>query len=208
MSDETEVQLIAQLDRIAEKLNHLREADRAFSVFGSDSHGYLLGPKLTEHNLLAVEQQLGIDLPKEYRLFLARLGEGGAGPYYGLFTLDGDSEDITNPDCIRKPFRWLEACNPYEWEDPCSQEDVWCDDAEEDENPQIILNVPGALYICHYGCAIRFFLVVNGQCVGEVWKDSQADDGGILPECGNDGRHRGFLDWYESWLNEAIRLLT
>ena len=131
MSDESEVQLIAQLDRIAEKLNHLREADRAFSVFGSNSHGYLLGPKLTERDLLAVEQRLGIRLPKEYRLFLAHLGEGGAGPYYGLFTLYGeDLEDITNPEYIRKPFRWSEAFNPYNWEDPCRQEDVWCDDVQ------------------------------------------------------------------------------
>ena len=42
MGDETDVQLIAQIDRIADKLDHLRETDRTFSVFGSDSHGYLL----------------------------------------------------------------------------------------------------------------------------------------------------------------------
>jgi hypothetical protein len=209
MSDEGEVQLIAQLDRIAGKLNRLREADRGFSVFGSDSHGYLLGPKLTERDILAVEQRLGISLPKEYQLFLTHLGEGGAGPDYGLFTLFGeDPEDITNPDCTHKPFRWSEAFNPCDWEDPCSQEGVWCDDdTEVGERPLIILNIPGALYICHFGCAIRFFLVVNGQSVGEVWRDSQADQAGIMPECGEDGRHLGFLNWYENWLNEAIRLV-
>lgn len=166
MSDESGVQLIAQLDRIAEKLNRLREADRAFSVFGSDSHGYHPGPKLKERDLLAVEQRLGIRLPQEYRLFLAHLG----------------------------------------WQDPCSQEDVWCDDAQVSGNPQIVLMVPGALSICNYGCGIGFFLVVNGPRVGEVWRDSQSDEAGILPECGADGRHLGFLDWYENWLNEAIRL--
>jgi SMI1 / KNR4 family (SUKH-1) len=205
MSDEAEDQLIARLDRIADKLDRLREADRAFSVFGSDSHGYLLGSKLTERDLLAVEQRLGVRLPKEYRLFLARLGEGGAGPFYGLFTPYGeDLEDITNPEYVRKPFRWSEAFNPYHWNDACSQEDVWCDDPEENGNPQIILHVPGALYICHFGCAIRFFLIVNGQCFGEVWRDSQADEGGILPECGDDGCHLAFLDWYERWLDDAI----
>ena len=71
-------------------------------------------------------------------------------------------------------------------------------------HPQIVLNVPGALYLCHFGCAIRFFLVVNGQSIGEVWRDSQADEAGILPERRQDGRHLGFLNWYENWLNEAI----
>lgn len=51
---------------------------------------------------------------------------------------------------------------------------------------------------------IRFFLIVKGQCLGEVWRDSQADDAGIMPECGEDGRRLGFLDWYEKWLDEGI----
>jgi hypothetical protein len=137
---------------------------------------------------------------------VTRIGHSGAGPYYGLFSLDGqDSEDITDLDQIRKPFHWTQAFNPYDWQDPCNQEDVWCDeDVEEGERPQVILRIPGALYICHYGCAIRFFLIAKGQCLGEVWRDSQADDAGIMPECGEDGGHMGFLDWYERWLDEEI----
>ena len=106
---------------------------------------------------------------------------------------------------IQKPFLWTEALNPYDWENPCGMEDVWCDeDVDEGERRQVILRVPGALYICHYGCAIRFFLIVKGKCVGEVWRDSQTDDRGIMPECSADGRHLGFLDWYEKWLDEGI----
>jgi hypothetical protein len=199
---------LARLDRIAEKLRRLRDLDRQFSVFGSDSHQYRLGPPLSERALAQCEERLGLQLPTAYRLFVTRIGEEGAGPYYGLFPLDGsDPEDITEPDQLRKPFRWAQAFNPYDWEDPCRQEDVWCDEEEyvdEETVPQIILSVPGALYICHYGCAIRFFLIVKGQCLGEVWRDSQADDAGVMPECGPDGRHLGFLDWYEKWLDEGI----
>ena len=209
MSDDSDLDLLAQCDRIAGKLQQLRETDRALSIFGADSHGYLLGPKLKEREILIIEHRLGAPLPKEYRLFLSHVGEGGAGPFYGLFMLSvEDSEDITAPVCIRKPFRWSEAFNPYEWEDPCSQQDVWCDDAQVSGKPQIILNVPGALYICNFGCAIRFFLVVNGPCVGEVWRDSQADETGVQPERGENGRRVGFLNWYENWLNDAIRLTT
>ncbi len=134
------------------------------------------------------------------------LGYGGAGPYYGLFPLDGsDPEDFTKIERIRKPFRWTEAFNPAQWDDPCSQEDVWCDEGvDEGENPQVILEVPGALYICRYGCALRFFSVVSGFSLGEVWMDRQADDGGLHPVRGEDGGRRGFVEWYEEWLDEGI----
>jgi hypothetical protein len=38
-----------------------------------------------------------------------------------------------------------------------------------------------------------------------VWRDSQANDEGTMPECGQDGQHFGFFDWYEKWLDERIR---
>jgi hypothetical protein len=57
-------------------------------------------------------------------------------------------------------------------------------------------------------CAIRFFLIVKGKCVGEVWRDSQTDDRGIMTECSADGRQLGFLDWYEKWLDEVIAAQT
>lgn len=195
-----------QLGRVVAKLDRLRKADRAFRVFGAHSHKYRLGRPLGERDILTVERRMGIVVPTDYRLFLTNIGHGGAGRYYGLFRLDGQSaEDITDLAQVGKPFRWSGAANPYDWEDPCSREDVWCDDkVEANDDRQIILNVPGALYVCHYGCAIRFFIIVNGQCIGEVWRDSQTDGTGIRPECAADGRHFGFLDWYENWLDENL----
>ncbi len=151
-----------------------------------------------------------MQLPEEYRLFVTTVGEEGAGPYYGLFPLDGsDPEDITDLERIQAPFRWTSAFNPYDWEDPCKLEDVWCDeDVEEGGQPQVILRVPGVLYLCNFGCAIRFFLIVKGECLGEVWRDSQADDAGLMPECDESGRHMGFLDWYENWLDSSIAAMA
>ncbi len=218
---EPQVDLVDRLDRIRTKLERLRAADSSFSVFGSDAHQYRLRPPLPPEALSDLEKHLGVQLPDEYRLFVAQLGDGGAGPYYGLIPLDDhDLEDLTQPDLTRKPFRWTAAFNPYDWDDPCSQEDVWCDDEddsdeemaeegnrEEDEEApqrQIILGVPGALYICHYGCGIRLLLIVNGQSCGEVWRDAQNDDAGLRPECDDRSRHMGFMDWYERWLDESL----
>jgi hypothetical protein len=206
MTHDDKPNLFSRLDRIAEKLDQLRKQDLGFLVFGSDSHRYRLRPPLSDHELLDMERRIGGSLPIEYRLFVSRVGHGGAGPYYGLFPLDDqDPEDITDFDRIQKPFRWSEAFNPYDLKDPCNQEDIWCDEyAEEGQQPQAILQVPGALYIANYGCAISFFLIVTGQCQGEVWRDSQADDDGIVPECNESGMRLGFFDWYEKWLDANL----
>jgi hypothetical protein len=34
--------------------------------------------------------------------------------------------------------------------------------------------------------------------------DRQADEKGIVPECGEDGSRLHFLQWYEKWLDEGI----
>lgn len=165
-----ESDIITALGRIRDKLKSLRELDRACALFGASSHRYGLGPALTDVEVAQFERRLGVNLPTEYRHFVMEIGHGGAGPFYGLFPLDGsDPEDITVLEQLGKAFRWTERFNPAEWDNPCSQEDVWCDeDVDEGENPQVILNVPGALYICTYGCALRFFLVVRGLSLGEV----------------------------------------
>jgi hypothetical protein len=188
----------AHIHRIQGKLNRLRELDPGLTAFGASSHEYRFYPPLPESEVVHVENRLGVKLPSDYRRFLTRVGGGGAGPYYGIFPPDvEDPEDITSVDQTRKPFRWNEGFNPMEWENPCAQEDVLCD--EEDEGPPFpVLLVPGALYICNYGCAIRFFLVVNGNSYGEVWIDRQADEQGLEPVCGS------FLEWYENWLNREL----
>jgi hypothetical protein len=199
-----------QIDRIIEKLGRLRDSDTQFSIFGSMVHKYDLGPPLSEGSLKGYERDLGSELPFEYRQFLTHVGHGGAGPYYGLYRLDQEDVDATTDiRQTRKPFRWQESFNPYDWEDPCSQEDVWCtaledEDATGQTELQVMLSVPGVLYFCDCGCGIRCFLIVRGDCVGEVWCDSQVDECGITPEYGTDGKHQGFLDWYEKWLDDGI----
>jgi hypothetical protein len=197
------------LGRIRAKLTELRKLDRSYSLFGASSHQYRLGSILTEAEVVKHERRLGLSLPVEYRHFVMEVGHGGAGPFYGLFPLDGsDPDDITDLEKTRKAFRWAEPFNPMEWENPRAEDDVWLDeDVDEGEKPAVFLIVPGALYICHHGCALRSFLVVNGRGLGEVWMDRQADNEGLLPECGEDGKRLTFLKWYERWLDDGISKL-
>jgi hypothetical protein len=169
--------------RIRAKLVKLRKLDAACALFGASSHRYRLGAPLAESTVAKHEKRLGLPLPAEYRHLVMEVGHGGAGPFYGLFPLDGsDPDDITSLEKIRKPFRWAEALNPVEWEKPSTEDDVWLDEGvDEGEKPRVFLDVPGSLYLCHYGCALRFFLIVNGVGLGEVWMDRQAVDEGLTP---------------------------
>jgi hypothetical protein len=139
-----------------------------------------------------------------------QVGNGGVGPFYGLFQLAGfDMENPTDLDQIKKPFRWTDATNPAQWQSSEPEDGALIiTDGEEGERYLEWWIVPGVLYICNYGCAIRFFMVVNGPQAGEVWIDRQADGKGIIPVRGEDGSRLHYLQWYERWLDEGISKLS
>jgi predicted ATPase with chaperone activity len=54
------------------------------------------------------------------------------------------------------------------------------------------------------GCALRQWLVINGEQRGFVWDDYRADEAGIEPlRDSATGNQMTFADWYMSWLDEA-----
>jgi len=50
-----------------------------------EAHGFNLNPPLSEKVIVQFELDHGISLPQDYRNFLASIGNGGAGPFYGVF---------------------------------------------------------------------------------------------------------------------------
>jgi hypothetical protein len=69
-------------------LAHVATHDPSYHRFGARHHRYTLGPPLGEARVVAIEAQIGVALPSAYRRFVATVGDGGAGPYHGLFPLD------------------------------------------------------------------------------------------------------------------------
>jgi hypothetical protein len=61
-------------------------------------------------------------------------------------------------------------------------------------------DVGGALAICHSGCAIYSYLVLDGEQRGTVWTAREE----WVPCFSSDGRQWGFLDWYENWLDRWL----
>lgn len=211
------------LEEIRTRLDRLRLADRRRRLFGASEHRYELATCIGADALRAFEERHAIRLPEDYRAFLSELGNGGAGPFYGLFPLglfDGSGagplekwdgmEGIVGS--LATPFPLREPWNlpPERFEPPAAfasdeEEERWVEalDAECWRSD----HVDGAFPICHHGCALRTYLVVSGPERGNVWYDRRAEGGGIEPHRDGQGLHLDFLGWYGRWLDEGLRAL-
>jgi hypothetical protein len=223
--------------KILDGLRYLREADRDLSVFGANGHRYTLRPRQDEAAVDEFERRHSIRLPDDYRQFLLEVGNGGAGPCYGIHGLDQLFEASSEGSHhLSKPF-------PYRlrWEGPQDLldairgiEDGDADDWENtDKRGELIdsywefVSWDGSLSICEYGCNLRFLLIVNGPEFGRIWFDATADVTGFSPVAINatsssdpladwcvinqdvpEAERVGFAEWYEAWLDWACSIVS
>jgi SMI1 / KNR4 family (SUKH-1) len=124
--------------QLAQLLDELRLSDLDCRLFGARKHRYILAPTLGEARLSALEAVYDVRLPEDYRSFLRLVGNGGAGPHYGLFSLEEavPKEDLS---ALATPFPYAAAHVP----------------ADDDR-------LPGCLTLAHHGCGYYDFLVVTG----------------------------------------------
>ncbi len=201
------------------QLEQLRSADPNTQVFGAQSHGYALNPPLPEAEVQRFEHKHSIELPADFREFLTNVGNGGAGPFYGvcvlgLFDAAGSGDEPWQPNdgivgVLAEPFPHSDTWNlPDELFD--APGDLKSDEAEEkwqqahDEKAWAPELMNGAFPICHQGCAFRTYLVVSGPERGHVWSDGRASDEGIAPHVGANGERMTFADWYLDWLRTSL----
>jgi hypothetical protein len=168
---------------IPQKLARLRQVDPHCLLFGAEGHRYRLNPCLRQVEVQSFEREHGIELPRGYREFITEIGDGGAGPYYGLSSLSGAA--IWGP--LNQPFPFVEAANPLE------------DSDDDDEDDELFAECySGCLLIGDTGCAHWIMLIVTGRQRGEIWFDHNVEDRGFEPS-GLD-----FATWYERWLDELL----
>ena len=167
------------IKELAEQLQRLQQENKNLRVFGADSHQYKLGPTLAEAKLQSFARKNQIKLPEDYRLFLKEIGNGGAGPFYGLEPL----EKAAQYRDLSKPFPFTKATDSYSDEELEQRGD-------KDE-------YPGVLEFCHQGCAIYCYLVLNGSAYGTIWAGRE----NLYPMKFSFGR------WYRRWVEKALRTL-
>ena len=87
------------IEAIKSKLTAFRQHTADRRVFGVREHRFRFHPPLGGAALDAFEARHQLLLPVDYRAFLAEVGNGGAGPFYGVLPLDtpAQEEQLTRP---------------------------------------------------------------------------------------------------------------
>ncbi|MCC5607233.1 SMI1/KNR4 family protein [Nostoc sp. CHAB 5834] len=212
--------------QLKKNLTQLAILDATFEVFGSESHQYQFKPCLSDKDIQVFESRYNITLPSEYRNFLLEIGNGGAGPGYGLSGLSGiESEDVIPEKLYSKNYKILSK--------PFTLTKAWNDlDLITKNNSDFVTNnnnyfdnkfIQGTLNITNYGCGIYAMLIVTGEQSGKIWIDDRTNDNGIYPAClsfchafhdinpddsypnsNNEEQPLSFYEWYEDWLNRSL----
>ncbi|MBT2293571.1 SMI1/KNR4 family protein [Paenibacillus albidus] len=184
-----------QIERIISKIEQASLKDGGREVFGAKSHQYTRKPVLSMQEIEAFEREHGIQLPLPYRLFLARVGNGGAGPYYGIYPLDKNNSG----DRLSEPFQLKPDLSDEEWKALTDFEDEAGGDEYDEAFDRLF---QGMLALGTQGCTYEMGLVLNGEYNGRiVYYDGDLQKPFFTYEA-------NFLDWYERWLDEIIHGYT
>ncbi|MEU8618118.1 SMI1/KNR4 family protein [Streptomyces sp. NPDC048623] len=197
----------------------------ADKIFGARGHGFRLGPVMREEQLRALEADLGVGLPAQYRSFLLQVGGGGAGPDYGLMTptlgkggwqwrgigLAFSAQPTTAEfagrpfvaEALRSEFAALDAQEPtsdsYGTDEEFRRAYAAWDARYEELNDA---REAGAVFLSEQGCGYTTLMVMTGPHRGSIWEDLRPMDRGIEPT-GHD-----FAHWYRSWLERTEQKLA
>ncbi len=204
--------MVDEFAGIRAAVERLRLSPHPGRVFGADLHHFHLYPVLTDDRVADFEDRYRFRLPHEYRRFLTEVGNGGAGPFYGLFPLGMVDKGVGHAPWERADWLVGDPAATFPHADRWDSEfDPSVEDVSEEEwaiaeaanwSPAL---VGGAVPICHAGCSLRYWIVVTGPLAGDIWYDARVDWGGFSP-VRVDGRRLSFLPWYRRWLEEAARV--
>lgn len=205
---------IERLQEISDKFKKLIALDKEdFEIFGSDSHDYVVNPVLSEDEIHQFEMEHDIFLPEEYRAFLMQIGNGGAGPFYGLLSLD-DNDGCETDYADEFPYTRTNPLNLmdiYEQIDLILEEKAIENEDERDEERDRIFEeyyksaIKGIKVLTHEGCGMYSVLVVKGAEYGNIWFLDFANDVGAFPYTSPKTKDSvKFFEWFEIWLDRAI----
>lgn len=189
----------SQIGRIKDKLKKAAQKDSSLSVFGASSHKYIMRQTATAQEIAKWEEAHGAKLPEDYTRFLMEIGNGGAGPYYGIYSLDkatsySEKEALSYP-CVLYPKMEKGQCHCLV-EPLISDRDI----SDEEYNAARSKILGGMLCFGTQGCEYDMYLVLQGPHRGRVvyTSDFHPDHPFFFVYETN------FLDWYERWLDELI----
>lgn len=173
------------------------EIDKTREAFGARKHQYKLNPVVSIDKIYRFESKYNIKLPEEYVFFLTMVGNGGAGPYYGLYMLENTDMHNEYPESISRQAFISNQLSKEIWKSTMDELEE-SDDAKYDEIMKQVYG--GIMIIGTQGCTYDNLLMVNGSEEGKiVYIDWNLDS-----KYGPYFTHMTFLEWYENYFREII----
>jgi SMI1 / KNR4 family (SUKH-1) len=208
----------------------IREAVLALGVgdpkrlrFGAAAHQYALRPPLSDLRIAELEAAAGVRLPDDYRDFLLEVGDGGAGPCYGLVPFDQPEQrammegvfaphgieplevparaESSAPGAPSAPGAEVAAEVPTAaGSGPTSTAASSSSSTSSTSGPRAPLLLPwhGVVLLAHLGCGYLAYLVLEGPRRGQVWMDPGSNGPPVCIE-------PHFIAFYTDWLSALQR---
>ena len=171
-------------DEARDKIARLREVDRQLQAFGAHHHRYELRPRLDDAAVAETESRLGVALPEALTRFYREVGDGGAGPHYGLEP--AEKLEGLRP---RDPYPGIEALKQA-----AAADGIAPDERGYFETPREA--IAGLLPVIHEGCGHLTCLIVTGDDIGRVIYVNA--DGFVIEST------KTLVDVYHEWLDGEL----
>ncbi|QLJ63734.1 SMI1/KNR4 family protein (plasmid) [Serratia marcescens] len=181
-----------QVIRINLKIPLVHESDPECAIFGASKWRYRWPSPASEKMLLDWEGKHKVILPREYRIFLRYIANGGPGLGYGLFPLgetliEGDlcQESTITPDMSQQDVETLHA----------RQQVIY----DVDDDVDTLLFYDGLISVLTQGCGYDICLVITGKYRGRLLHTdcNLTHPFSFISE-------PDFLTWYERWLDDML----
>ncbi len=170
------------IEELRSLLEKARATDADLKQFGAEHHKYQWNSPASLKEIEAFERETAISLPDGYRNFLLQAGNGGAGPFYGLFSLEQ----------VKGWLSWQVESGETPYLAPGTDPDSLKDLGDRDHDWR-----RGCIPIESQGDTYFTYLLVAGPDRGRVVYIEYERSWIFFP------REPDFLSWYIRWLREA-----
>ena len=168
-------------------------ADTHRNILGAFQHQYQLNPVVSLKEVQQFEEEYHVELPEEYIFFLTKVGNGGAGPDYGMYSLD-EIKLHNNKNICREgvPAFIDKNLTKDAW-------DIMSVEVDTDENLMNDMR-EGLLIIGTQREVSDNVLMCKGSEQGKIVYFNWAFEFEVFPYFTG----MGFLEWYETYFREII----
>ncbi|MDE5584002.1 MAG: SMI1/KNR4 family protein [Ruminococcus sp.] len=160
--------------------------DSMYKIFGANHHKWQFAKPANKRTIQKFEKNMKITLPQSFVRYLTELGNGGAGPDYGIYSLEVmQKRNVFIPQTAQMPVMLDHSMTDEQWADFAKKYEILDDticsdefDTKTKEQQENLLHerlnmelalCAGGVFIGTPGCTMNSILMCRGAATGEVF---------------------------------------